>query len=148
MAIEELDAGPDRLRVAVDVPIVTPGAMWRAWTDPAELVRWWPQEAELDARVGGAYHLAWPTMGWHLRDEYSAVDAPHRLAFTWSWDHEPDVPPRTVALDLQALAEEAGTRLIITPGPYGDGSAEALDRQGHLEGWRQFLDRLVELQRA
>jgi uncharacterized protein YndB with AHSA1/START domain len=148
MAIEELDAGTEWLRVAVDVPDVAPEQLWRAWTDPVELIRWWPQEAELDLTVGGGYHLAWPAMGWHLRGEYTTVDAPSRLAFTWHWDHQPETPARAVTLDLQALPEATGTRLIVTHGPYGDGADEADDRQGHLDGWTQFLERLVELQAA
>jgi uncharacterized protein YndB with AHSA1/START domain len=146
VAIEELDAGPEWLRVAVDVPGVAPEAMWRAWTEPDELKRWWPQEAEIDLSVGGAYHMAWPTMGWHVRGAYTEVAAPGRLAFTWSWDHEPDVPTRTVSLDLQPMADGGGTRIVITHGPYGEGSEEAADREGHLAGWADFLARLAELQ--
>jgi uncharacterized protein YndB with AHSA1/START domain len=146
MAIEELDAGAEWLRVAVDVPAVAPDAMWRAWTDPAELIRWWPQEADVDLSVGGAYHLAWPAMGWHLRGTYQAVEAPSRLAFTWAWDHEPDTPTRTVAIDLQPLPDGGGTRLVITQGPYGEGPDELEDRQSHREGWAHFLERLAELQ--
>ncbi len=146
MAIEQLEAGPEWLRVAVDVPHVTPEQLWRAWTDPIELIRWWPPEAELDLAVGAPYHLAWPSMGWHLRGEYTEVDAPSRLAFTGRWDHEPDMPTRTVALDLQPLPDAAGTRLVITHGPYGDGGDEAEDRRSHLEGWTQFLERLASLQ--
>jgi uncharacterized protein YndB with AHSA1/START domain len=140
------DVGADWLRVSVDVPGVEPGALWRAWTDPGELERWWPQTAELDVRVGGAYHLAWPQKGWHLRGSYTEVDAPSRLAFTWQWDHEPETPVRTVTIDLQPLPDGAGTRLIVTHGPYGDDPAEAADREGHLEGWTGFLERLVALQ--
>jgi len=75
------------------------------------------------------------------------VDPERRLAFTWGWDHQPDLPQRTVALDFQPLPE-GGTRLIVTHGPYGEGDAEAADRQSHLNGWRQFLARLAELDAA
>ena len=146
MAIEELDAGHEWLRVAADLPSVGTEGLWRAWTDPDELARWWSQEAELDLRVGGAYHLGWPAMGWHLRGEYTEVARPERLAFTWAWDHEPDAPVRTVAIDFQPFVDGSGTRMVITHGPYGPGREEAEDRQSHLDGWRHFLERLASLE--
>lgn len=34
-------------------------AVWKALTDAAELVRWFPLEARVEARVGGKFFLSW-----------------------------------------------------------------------------------------
>ncbi|MBA3308337.1 MAG: SRPBCC domain-containing protein [Chloroflexi bacterium] len=48
--------------------------MYQRLTDPAELRRWWSQEAETDPRVGGEYALSWPALDRHLRGRYTVAD--------------------------------------------------------------------------
>jgi uncharacterized protein YndB with AHSA1/START domain len=148
MTVEEIAADPGWLRMRADMVGMTPAQAWRAWTDAAQLTRWWPPDAELDVRVGGEYRLSWPRMNWHLRGRYTMVEPGRTLEFTWTWDHEPERPERLVTVDFEALAGGTGTRLTITHGPYGEGEAEAEDRQGHVDGWTQFLGRLADLKQA
>ena len=94
--------------------------------------------------MGGTYRLSWPAMGWHLRGRYTKVDPGRALGFTWAWDHEPQRPERHVDVSFEPLPE-GGTRITVTHGRYGDGAADAEDRQGHIDGWRHFLARLASL---
>ena len=115
--------------------------MWRGFVDPDVLTQWWAEEATADAVVGGRLEARWPGMGWTMRGEYTELDPGRAVAFTWSWDHEPDVPVRRVRVSLTPSG--AGTELTITHGDYGPGEAE--ERTSHLDGWLHFLPRLAAL---
>ena len=72
-------------------------AVFDAWTNEAVLLRWWhagsdwqTTEAEVDLRVGGVVRVV-------MRDphkdaeyggggNYTEIEPPNRLAFTWTWD--------------------------------------------------------------
>jgi uncharacterized protein YndB with AHSA1/START domain len=49
-----MTAGEIRKTIVVDAP---PGTVFRALTDEKELVKWMPQEARMEARVGGEYEF-------------------------------------------------------------------------------------------
>lgn len=71
-----------------------------------------------------------------VRGEYVEVAAPGRLAFTWAFDHEEDVPPSLVEVDLTRV--DGGTSLRLTH----SGHATVEDREGTREGWDLLLRRL------
>jgi uncharacterized protein YndB with AHSA1/START domain len=116
------------------------------WTDPQMLVRWWPHRADVELRIGGSLHLAWPASDWHLRGEILEYREGQSLHFTWAWDHLPDEPQREVRVGVRT--DDDATVLTIVQGPYGTGIAEDQARQGHLDGWHHFLDRLEAITRS
>ena len=140
--LTEVSTATDRLVLACEYS-VTPDVLFRYWTEPELLTQWWPSAAELDLRAGGSYLLSWPQMGWNLRGSFTAVEPGQRLAFTWNWDHEPDLPERQV--DVRFEPVDAGTRLTITHGTYSDSDTDQQDRQSHLAGWQHFSTRLAEV---
>jgi uncharacterized protein YndB with AHSA1/START domain len=140
----EIDSAPDRLVVSVELPGLEPREALQHWLQPELLTRWWPAEAENDARIGGWYHIWWPVQGWHLRGRYTILDPDRALGFTWQWDHEPEQPLRHVAVDVTPRAE-GGTVMTVTHAVYGDSAAEQGVRDEHREGWLHFLGRLASL---
>lgn len=118
----------------------SPETVFRHWTEPGLVTKWWAQQAEVEPRTGGAYLFSWPQMDWRLRGRYTTFDPNQRLVFTWAWDHEPDTPERQVEVRFDPAGD--GTRLTITHGPYGMSASEQQDRQGHLEGWQHFSSQL------
>lgn len=129
----------ETLIVTADYPNVTPERLYEYWTIPALLCSWWPQVAELDVRVGGAYLLSWPQMNWRLRGRYTAVAPGARLAFTWVWEHEvADV--RGAEVIFAPLP--GGAKVTVRHGPYADTPADRETRNGHIEGWLHFLGQL------
>jgi uncharacterized protein YndB with AHSA1/START domain len=138
--VTRVPSPPDRVVVSGPFPVLDPPAMWRIWTEPALLTRWWPTEASLDLREGGSYHFVWPAMDWHLRGTFLTVEPERLLRFTWSWDHD-DLPQRTVAVNLDPLLD-GGTRLTVEHGTYSDSATDVEDRDSHLAGWLHFLGRL------
>lgn len=117
--------------------------LFRAFTNPELLVRWWSQTAVVEPRIGGQYTLTWPDMSWELTGAYEEFEPPARLVFTWQWTHEPDLPMRRVTLDIQPSG--GGSILRLRHDTYGLGEAEMADRQSHIDGWQHFLPRLGEL---
>jgi uncharacterized protein YndB with AHSA1/START domain len=120
-------------------------AVFRAWTDPEALRRWWvPFEgmtvpaAEVDLRPGGRYRFTMRNAGgeeFHLSGIYREVRPPERLVYTWRWD---DGDGETlVTVDFEAKG--ATTLLHLTHERFPD--AAARDRHG--VGWSGVLDRLV-----
>lgn len=145
-AVNQLDTPRDCLELQAEFEEVEPAELFRYWTEPELLVQWWPNDAEVDGVRGGDYHLAWPNMEWHLRGTYSAFNPGQLLVFTWRWDHEPDTPTRVVTADFQPLEGRTGTCLYLTHGYYReDVPHDAVERQGHLEGWQHFLARLQKV---
>jgi len=82
-----------RLTRAVPAPR---DAVFRAWTDPEALRRWWaPAEgmslpaAEVDLRPGGRYRFTMRNAKgeeFHLTGVYREVRPPERLVYTWRWE--------------------------------------------------------------
>jgi uncharacterized protein YndB with AHSA1/START domain len=137
---------------------VTPEALWRGWTEPALLQRWFcPKpwqvvEAEIDLRPGGGFRtvLQGPdgTRMTHVGC-YLEVSAPHRLVWTTALapgfapvhDH-PHVPAFTCVLTFEAV--DGGTRYTARA-LHGD--ADSAKRHGEIgfhEGWGIALSQLVE----
>ena len=139
-----------RLRTVVPAP---PSRVFAHFTEPNLLTLWWPEEARLDARTGGDLELSWPAMNWTLRGRYLEF-APERLRFTWRWEHEPDLPERTVTVEFEGVEEDQAAsasghelghcQLTVSHGTYEDSDRDQEDRSGHDAGWRHFLGRLFE----
>jgi uncharacterized protein YndB with AHSA1/START domain len=143
MAIHEIPSASSLLHVSLDVAGCRPERLFAYWTQPDLLVQWWPQAAEIDPRVNGAYHLSWPTMDWHLRGRYLLFAPGTLLAFTWKWDSDAQEPgERIVYLTFQPLGA-SDTRLLLLHGMYAATPEEQRARvEDHLAGWRHFLPKL------
>src|SRR5262249_38309512 len=76
------------LKRIYEVPIQL---VWKAWTDPAEIAKWWfggwdhvVHSAEADVRVGGSYRVAFAPPGktpWVETGKYSKVVPLKRLVY-------------------------------------------------------------------
>ena len=136
MAQSPLDEKPS-LRITRRYP-VAPAKVWRAWTDPQALSRWFgPGEpdsvtlAELDVRAGGRYRIGFHTPDGEEHEVsglYEEVDTNRRLSFTWAWKSTPDRVSR-VTIELRATAQ--GTELDFRHERFVDQEA----RDNHERGW-------------
>jgi uncharacterized protein YndB with AHSA1/START domain len=119
--------------------------VFEAWTSAEVLRRWWHAEhswettiAEVDVRVGGAIHLVMrnPADGstYGGRGEFTLLDPPRRLAFTWTWENEPSA---------QQLVEveftDHGERTTVVMTHTGLPEAETDDYRA---GWQNSFDNL------
>jgi uncharacterized protein YndB with AHSA1/START domain/ketosteroid isomerase-like protein len=128
---------------------VAPQKVWRAWTDPQALKRWFgPGEAdkvtavELDLRVGGRYRIVFggdDGRAHEVQGVYREVMPHRRLAFTWTWPRT--TPERESLVTLELNAVPGGTELVLRHEQFFDEQA----RDGHGRGWTHSL---VNLERA
>jgi uncharacterized protein YndB with AHSA1/START domain len=122
-----------------------------AWTNPRVLERWWAArdgwegwKADVELRPGGAYRLS-------MRDavsgelytvfgEYTEVRPPERLAYTWTWEGEPEIMRGSERSLVVVDFLEAGdaTEVLLTQ----RGFAGTQIRDLHAEGWQGCLDSL------
>jgi uncharacterized protein YndB with AHSA1/START domain len=128
-----------------------PERVFDAWTNPDVLRQWWAAAthwesplAELELRPGGRYRLS-------MRDtesgavhtvtgEYTEVRRPELLAYTWTWEGEPDAmrgSERTLVV-VEFASDGDGTVVVLTH----QGFADERIRELHEEGWSACLDNL------
>ena len=146
MSITQIPSSNDKLVILAEFDKLAPGEVFDYWTKPELLCTWWPQEAEIDAHVGGTYHLSWPGMNWHLRGQYTCFEPGKQLAFTWKWDHDEEgTAVREVTIIFEPLSDR-GTKLVLAHGPYTDSAEDqAIRIEHHLAGWQHFIPRLQSL---
>jgi uncharacterized protein YndB with AHSA1/START domain len=129
---------------------VSPEKVWRAWTDPQALKRWFGPGgvqpvalAELDVRVGGRFRIAFggPKGDEHeVTGVYKEVVPNKKLVFTWTWPRT--TPERESLVTIVFRTSGGGTELEFTHAQHFD---EAV-RDGHLRGWTETflkLERVV-----
>jgi uncharacterized protein YndB with AHSA1/START domain len=127
----------------------SPDRVFEAWTDVAQLARWWwPQLAgtsyDVDAREGGGYRIHSPAIGITAWGRYTDVDRPRRLAFTWNWEGEGETDVGSVVDDVVVTFEPAGEGTLVT---VAHTSVAHLEDGGAEQGWNDVLDRLVRVAR-
>jgi uncharacterized protein YndB with AHSA1/START domain len=144
MAIRDVSASDAELTLTSDFLDFTALGLFAYWTRPDLLRQWWPPQAEVEPRAGGAYHYWWPERNDHLRGIFTAFEPGRKLAFTWRWDHEPpEVPTRTVTIIFSPDSrDDERVTLNLRHEPYGDTPEEQDARKSHLEGWMYFLGKL------
>ena len=141
---EAFDAAMTALEVVKTLVLAaSPARVWKALTDPAELVRWFPDErADVVAEPGKEGHWVWKNHGSYAV-RFEVVDPPGRLV--WSWARDPDVPlEETVITTVEFRLEanpDGGTTLSVRE----SGFVREQDRAGNDSGWDKELGELVEL---
>jgi glutathione S-transferase len=109
------------LRHSFDAPR---GSVFRAWTDPEVLRRWWcppgwaPAEIEVDLRVGGTYRIGMRQLRSdrpvYVRGAFLEVDCPQRLVYTWHWQNAFEGMSETRVTVLFTDTPTDGTDVVLT----------------------------------
>lgn len=124
-----------------------PPQVWRAWTDPKLLLRWFGpenvtcREAELDLRVGGGYRIAMVEDNGErhqVSGVYQEVVENERLVFSWAWVTTPD---RVSKVTVTLKPDGEGTILTLLHEQFFDEAA----LRGHIHGWTGTLAKLEAL---
>jgi uncharacterized protein YndB with AHSA1/START domain len=126
---------------------VAPEKVWRAWTDPQALKRWFgpgPGEsvsvATLDVRVGGRFRIVFggaQGTDHEVQGVYKEVVPNRKLVFTWTWPNS--TPERESVVTIVFKAAASGTELDFRHEQLFDESV----RDGHQRGWSGALDKLA-----
>lgn len=113
--------------------------VFRAWTDPAELAKWWGPdgvtipECEVDLRPGGAWRTC--MLGSQGQKNicsgvYREIAAPERLEFTWAWETD-GVRGHETIITVQFHERDGGTDFVLTQRIF----ETAESRDSHGIGW-------------
>jgi uncharacterized protein YndB with AHSA1/START domain len=124
--------------------------VFRAWTTPEVLKRWWcppgwvPADMEVDLRVGGEYRIGMRRLGdddvVYVRGQFLEVQAPRRLVYTWRWVGAFENQPET-RVTVEFLDRDGTTEVVLVH----DHFAELGVRQQHLSGWVAACDRMERI---
>jgi len=120
--------------------------VFEAWTSEEVLMRWWHAEpdwetpsAEVDLRVGGKLRIVMrdPEEGadYGGSGDYTVIEPPHRLVFTWTWDDDPSHPQ---LIELEFSERDGVTAVRMT----NSGITTEKGRDEHEDGWRKCFDNL------
>ena len=127
---------------------VAPEKVWRAWTDPQALRRWWGpggdqpvSVAQLDVRVGGRFRIVFGGADGKMHEcagVYQEVVPNRKLVFTWTWPNT--TPERKSLVTIVFRASGKGTDIDFKHEQLFDEKV----RDDHQRGWTSVLDKLAE----
>jgi uncharacterized protein YndB with AHSA1/START domain len=114
-----------------------------AWTNPEVIRRWFiPKDgwrepsAEVDLRVGGRIRVVMRTADGEPVEaggEYTLIERPNRLAFTWTFDDDPS--------NEQLIELEFTERNGVTSVLFVNSNISEKERRDHqYDGWSTCLD--------
>ena len=112
-----------------------PEEVFPYFTDPALIVQWLGQWAELRPEPGGTFALDIGSTP--VRGEYVEVDPPRRVVFTWGVPGRDTLPPGSTTVEIVLTAD--GPETLVELFHHDLPTAEF---DGHLDGWRSMLVRL------
>jgi uncharacterized protein YndB with AHSA1/START domain len=125
------------------------GLVFRAWTQPEHLARWWgPQgfttiACQMDIRVGGTYRFGMRSadnVEYWKRGIYREIVEPERIVFTFAWEDAAGRPRHELLTTVTFLEEGSRTRLTLRQVGF---TADA-QRDEHVIGWSSCFERFAE----
>lgn len=118
-----------------------------AWFTAEALSQWFaPQDSyttivhTLEARHGGHYRIEMISPekeSYIVSGKYLEVDKPHKLVFSWSWDHDKTCDS---LVSVVLTSKDGYTELVLTHSGLPTETAAQL----HEEGWTGCLSRLPQ----
>lgn len=121
--------------------------VFRAWTTPAEVNRWFSPDAEatvstsIDLRVGGKYRIDMERNGKVVSavGVYREITPPERLVFTWVAEGGM-VPSGETLVTVEFFDVDGKTQVTLTHQNFASEEARAR----HESGWNRGMDRLAQ----
>lgn len=132
---------PEPLVVRREVQIAAPQATVFAFlTDPEKILSWMGAEATTEVQPGGLYLLKGVgTRAKTARGAFREVVPIHRLAYTFGWDGDEEVPPGSSLVEIDLVERDGGTLLRMTH----SGLPNATQCANHNKGWAHYMARLA-----
>lgn len=117
-------------------------AVWSDVTDASRLAEWiWPPRfdtvAVVEPRPQGRWEVRSDVAELAVLGRVLSLEAPMRLRLEWRWEGEEHATDAELTLESAA---DAATRLTVRH----TGFLSAEERESHIEGWSNCLQRLVD----
>jgi len=132
----------ERLTVRREAQIAAPPATVFAFlTDPEKILSWMGTEATAEAHPGGLYLLkgVGGSRARVARGAFREVVPVHRLAYSFGWEEDDEVPPGSGLVEIDLIERDGGTLVRLTH----SGLPNAAQAAGHGTGWAHYLGRLA-----
>lgn len=131
---------PESFVVQRETHIAAPRASVFAFlTDPDKIVQWMGTEATTETHPGGLYLLKGVGRG-AARGRFREVVPVHRLAYSFGWEDNEEVPPESGLIEIDLIEQDGGTLLRMTH----SGLPSAAQRDSHAKGWTHYIGRLTK----
>ena len=123
--------------------------VFKAWTDPEEIARWWGPRGftttslTMDVRPGGAYRAGMrsPEGTLHCRrGVYREIVPPERIVFTFAWEGATGDPGHETLVTVRFAEHDGKTLLTLHQATFE--TVAACD--DHRRGWTSCLERFAE----
>ena len=108
-------------------------------TDPEKIVQWMGSEAVTETHPGGLYLLKGVGSA-NARGAFREVVPVHRLAYSFGWEGNDEVPPGSGLIEIDLIEQDGGTLLRMTH----SGLPSAEHQASHGKGWTHYIDRLAK----
>jgi uncharacterized protein YndB with AHSA1/START domain len=116
-----------------------PSQVFALLTDPEKILRWMGTEAQMEPKQGGLYLLN-VGGGRVARGSFREVVPVHRLAYSFGWEGNDEVPPGSGLIEIDLIEHDGGTLLRMTH----SGLPSAAHQASHAKGWIHYIDRLTK----
>src|SRR5438270_394961 len=115
-----------------------PATVFAFLTDPEKILSWMGTEVNTEPYPGGLYLVKSPS-GRVARGAFREVVPVHRLAYSFGWDGDKEVPPGSGLIEIDLVDQDGGTLLRMTHSGLPNAEQCAL----HDKGWAHYLGRLA-----
>jgi uncharacterized protein YndB with AHSA1/START domain len=130
----------------IDAPRVL---VFKAWTEPEHIARWWGPQGytttfcEMEIRPGGSYRLCMRSPDgvdrWK-RGVYREIVPPERVVFTFAWEDADGNPGHELLTTVTFTEQGAKTKLTLRQAVFETVNG----RDSHRGGWTSCLERFAE----
>ena len=117
-----------------------PSRVFAALTEPSELAKWFPEEAEVELEKGGKFRLRFAG-GFEMRGKVKKAKAPTRLSVNWIDRLEKGKTFKTSA-EFRLEAKNGGTLLTLNHTGFGSGKPWVYLYGAIQSGWAYYLTNL------
>ena len=107
-------------------------------TDPDKIVQWMGTDAVTEVHPGGMYLLKGVGSA-TARGAFREVVPVHRLAYSFGWEANDEVPPGSSLIEIDLFEQDGGTLLRMTH----SGLPNEATCASHDKGWGHYLGRLT-----
>jgi uncharacterized protein YndB with AHSA1/START domain len=117
-----------------------PATVFAFLTDPQKIMSWMGLEASTEPQPGGLYLVKGVGRGGNTaRGAFREVVPVHRLAYSFGWDGNDEVPPGSSLIEIDLIDRDGGTLLRMTH----SGLPTEAQCANHSKGWAHYLGRLT-----
>ena len=126
--------------------------VFKAISNPEDLINWFPDVAILEPKVGGKFKISFlkdskkPKMKMDVdfinEGKILEIVSNKKLTHTWKWNQFSEFPETIVTWDLEPISD-GKTRLTLTHTGFTGKEKGPASLEEHTKGWSFFLNELI-----